>query len=73
MQDPQIRTALDLVKSFGLGGDEQVKLAVRFGAATLEAQKQADSRFFEFRDRYLHRLDGPVLRVAPAAAVKATK
>lgn len=73
MQDPQIRAALDLVKSIGLGGDEQFKLAVRFGAATQEAQKQADSRFFEFRDRHLHRLDGPVLRIAPAAAVKATK
>jgi hypothetical protein len=73
MQDPQIRAALDLVKSFGLGGDEQVKMAVRFGAATQEAQKQADSRFFEFRDRHLHRLDGPVLRVAPAAAAKVTK
>ena len=72
MQDPQIRAALDLVKSFGLGGDEQVKMAVRFGAATQEALKQADSRYFEFRDRHLQRLDGPVLRVSPAAAAKAT-
>jgi hypothetical protein len=73
MQDPQIRSALALVTSLGLGGDEQIRLAVRFGAATLEAQKQADSRFFEFRDRYLKRLDGPVLRVAPTVAAKATK
>lgn len=73
MQDPQIRAALDIVKSLGIGGDEQFKMAVRFGAATMDAQKQADSRFFEFRDRHLHRLDGPVLKVAPAAAAKATK
>jgi len=72
MQDPQIRSALELVKSIGIGGDEQIKMAIRFGAATQEAQKQADSRFFEFRDRCLHRLDGPVLRIAPAPAAKAT-
>lgn len=65
MQDPQVRAALELVKSIGLGGEEQVKLAVRFGAAVQEAQKQAETRFYEFRDRYLRRLDGPVLRVAP--------
>ncbi len=73
MQDPQIKSVLELVKTIGLGGDEQIKMAVRFGAATQEAQQQADTRFFEFRDRHLHRLDGPVLRVAPAAAPKAAK
>jgi len=73
MQDPQIRSALELVKSIGIGGDEQIKMAIRFGAATQEAQKQADSRFFEFRDRHLHRLDGPVLRIAPSATAKTTK
>ncbi|MBI3863328.1 MAG: hypothetical protein HY290_15665 [Planctomycetia bacterium] len=65
LQDPQVRAALDLVKSVGIGGEEQVKLAVRFGAATMEAQKSADSRFYQFRDRCLSRLDGPVLRVPP--------
>lgn len=73
MQDSQIKAALGLAKSFGLGGDEQVKLAIRFGAATMEAQQQADSRFFEFRDRHLHHLDSPVLRVPPAADVKTMK
>jgi hypothetical protein len=48
-------------------------MAIRFGAATQEAQKQADGRFFEFRDRHLRRLDGPVLRIAPAAPAKGTK
>lgn len=67
MQDPQVRRALELIESLGLGAGEQVKLAVRFGAAVQEAQKQADTRFFMFRDQYLQRLDGPVLRVAPPA------
>jgi hypothetical protein len=71
LEDPQVRSALELVQSLGLGGAEQVKLAVRFGAAVQEAQKQADNRFFAFLDLYLRRLDGPVLRVAPAPADKA--
>jgi hypothetical protein len=70
-QDPQIRPVLELMKSIGAGGEAQIKTAIRFGAATEEAQKEADSRFFEFRDRHLRRLDGPVLRVAPT--MSATK
>jgi hypothetical protein len=66
--DPRVRAALQLFKSLGVQGDEQIKLAIRFGAATQEAQKEADSRFFEFRDRHLKQLDGPVLRVPPAAS-----
>ncbi|HLJ09639.1 MAG TPA: hypothetical protein VKU82_00545 [Planctomycetaceae bacterium] len=73
MQDPQVQAALKLAKSIGLGGDDQVKLAVGFGAATMEAQKAADSRFFEFRDRYLRQLDTPVMRVAPSGPAKAHK
>ena len=73
MQDPQVRAALDLVKIVGLGAEDQIKLAVRFGAATLEAQKAADSRFFQFRDRYLRRLDGPVLRVPLQTAAQGAK
>jgi hypothetical protein len=65
--DPRVRAALQLFKSLGVQGDEQIKLAIRFGAATQEAQKEADSRFFEFRDRHLKQLDGPVLRIPPAA------
>lgn len=66
--DPQVRNALELFKLIGANGEEQIKLAIRFGAATMEAQKEADSRFFQFRDRYLRQLDGPVMRVAPTAA-----
>jgi hypothetical protein len=39
-----------------------VETAVRFGAATMEAQQRADDRFYAFKDRYTEKLDGPPLR-----------
>jgi hypothetical protein len=60
-EDPQVKQVLSTVKSFGLNADDQVRQAIRFGAATMTAQQTADARFFEFRDRYLKRLDGPPL------------
>jgi hypothetical protein len=60
-EDPQVKQVLQTVKSFGLGADEQIRQAIRFGAATMAAQQAADGKFFEFRDRYLKRLDGPPL------------
>lgn len=59
--DPQIKQALEAIKSFGLGADDQVRQAIRFGAATMSAQQSADTRFFEFRDRHVKHLDGPPL------------
>ena len=59
--DAQMKQVLDAVKSFGLGADDQVRQAIRFGAATMAAQQAAEARFFEFRDRYLKHLDGPPL------------
>jgi hypothetical protein len=59
--DPQVKQALEKVKSLNLGADDQIDQAIRFGAATMAAQQTADSRFFEFRDRYLKHLDGPPL------------
>jgi hypothetical protein len=59
--DPQVKQALDAVKSLGLGADDQIQQAIRFGAATMAAQQTTDSRFFEFRDRHLKHLDGPPL------------
>jgi hypothetical protein len=73
MQDPQVQSALEIIRSVGLGGEDQIKLAIRFGAATMESQKAADSQFFLFRDRYLNRLDGPVLRVAAPPPAKGAK
>ena len=59
--DPQVKQALETVKSLGLGAEDQVQQAIRFGAATMAAQQTADSHFFEFRDRHLKHLDGPPL------------
>lgn len=59
--DPQVKQVLDAVKSFGFGADDQIRQAIRFGAATMAAQQAADARFFEFRDRYLKQLDSPPL------------
>lgn len=59
--DPQVKTLLDSLKALGLGDD--VAQAVRMGAATMSAQQSAESGFFEFRDRYVDRLDGPPLLV----------
>jgi hypothetical protein len=61
-EDPQIKQALAAMKSLGLGADDQVQQAIRFGAATMAAQQAADAKFSEFRDRYVKRLDGPPLR-----------
>ncbi len=61
--DPQVKKIFEIVEALGLDGlDGQINLALRFGAATMDAQAAAESAFFEFRDRYLRRLDGPPLR-----------
>lgn len=60
-EDPRVKQVLQTVKSFGLGADDQIRQAIRFGAATMAAQQVADGKFFEFRDRYVKRLDGPPL------------
>jgi len=66
--DPQIKQILELTKAAGLGaGDDALQTALQFGAATMQAQESANSRFFEFRDRYLQRLEGPPLLIGPAA------
>lgn len=57
--DGQVSSALQFVEGLGLGG--QIDTAVRFGAATMEAQQAAGGRFAEFTDRYSQRLDAPVL------------
>lgn len=47
----------------GLGFEAALQKSIRFGAAAMAAQKAADGQFFQFRDRYAKRLDGPVLLV----------
>jgi hypothetical protein len=61
--DPQLQTALKSIKALGLGLEDGLRQAIRVGAATMAAQQTADERFFEIRDRYTRRLDGPRLPV----------
>jgi hypothetical protein len=58
--DSQVGDLLEAVDGLGLGGE--LETAVRFGAATMEAQQAASARFFEFTARYSRRLDGPALK-----------
>jgi hypothetical protein len=59
--DPRVKSALSSLKSLGIGADDQIRRAVRFGAATMEAQKAVDRRFFAFEEPLLRHLDGPPL------------
>lgn len=59
--DPQIKQITAGMKSLGVSADDQIRQAIRFGAATMAAQQSTESRFFEFRDRYTRHLDGPPL------------
>lgn len=72
-KDPQVKQALNLVQQLGLGGDgdETVQTAIRFGAAVMDAQSNADARFFRFRDSMLKHLDGPPFPWAGVPAAKA--
>lgn len=57
--DPQVKAALGLISALGVSAEAEIKKAIRFGAATMAAQKAADSDLVQLRDRYLDRLDGP--------------
>lgn len=61
--DPQIAQVRKIFGALGGARDNQLEIALGFGAATMAAQKAADRQFFEFRDRYLRRLDGPPVRL----------
>ena len=61
--DPQVKKALELARQFGLGADEQIQQALRFGAATMTAQQTSDREFATFRDIYLSSLAKPPLSV----------
>ncbi len=59
--DPQVKSALAGFKSLGVAAEDQIRQAIRFGAATLEGQKAVNRRFFAFEEPLLKRLDGPPL------------
>ena len=59
--DPQVKSAVASLKSLGNIADDQVRQAIRFGAATMEAQQAVDRRFVAFESPFLLHLDGPPL------------
>jgi hypothetical protein len=59
--DPQVKSALANLHSLGAAADDQVRQAIRFGAATMAAQQAVDRRFFAFEGPLLQHLDGPPL------------
>ena len=61
--DPQLKSVNELAKTFGLVDTSVIQRAIRFGAATMAAQQNADSLFSEFCDRYTRRLDAPPLPI----------
>lgn len=68
--NPEVKQILEPLE--GLGFDDALTKSIRFGAAAMTAQKAADGQFFQFRDRYMKRLDGPVL-LAPFESKEETK
>jgi hypothetical protein len=63
-QDPQLKSAIDTMKSLGLSDGDTLKRAIRIGAATMSTQQAADGAFAEFRDRYIRHLAGPPLQMS---------
>jgi hypothetical protein len=59
--DPRVKQALKLVEAVA-GNAANAGTALKFAAATMEAQQHADDQFVEFRLRYTKRVDGPPLR-----------
>ena len=68
--DPQVKQALELTRQLGLGADEQIQQALRFGAATMTAQQTSDREFATFRDIYLSSLARPPLTVPTEKAAR---
>ncbi len=59
--DQQVGRALEALKSLGVFSNANLTKAIRFGAATVEAQQDIDRRFDAFNSTYTQRLDGPPL------------
>ena len=57
--DPRVGQALQAIKAFGAIDEAALTEAIRFGAATMEAQEMIDMRFAAFRSDHTLRLDSP--------------
>lgn len=59
--DPQVKQALELLKSTGLAADDAVETALGVGSATMTAQERANAAFAQFLGLYRHHAEGPPL------------
>lgn len=56
-EDERVGKLLTTIRTLGVGGDEAVTKAIRFGAATMAAQEAANDAFFEFTESAGESLD----------------
>ena len=63
--DPQVVKVLEAAGGLGLGGAGALDLAMKFAAATMEAQQSLDARFGGFLLRSTRRVDGPTAWATP--------
>ncbi|MDA0816349.1 MAG: hypothetical protein O2946_02155, partial [Planctomycetota bacterium] len=61
--DPRVGQAINAIKVLGVVDEQAMAEAIRFGAATMEAQEAIDRQFAAFRSDHTLRLDGPPLTV----------
>lgn len=59
-EDERVGQLLKTVGALGLGGDGAMTTAVRFGAATMAAQEEANDAFYEFTESVGGSLDAPI-------------
>ena len=59
--DPQVKQALELLRSTGLAADDAIDTALGFGAATMAAQERVNEQFGRFLGVYREHADGPPL------------
>ncbi len=63
--DPRVKQALAGLRLLGLTDDHAITTAIRFGAATMEAQDQSNQQFIQFCNDYTRQLDSPPLVIFP--------
>ncbi len=62
-EDPQIKSLLDTLSSLGLDAGGRLDQALRHGAATQQAMRDANSRFYEFLTPYLDSVQSPPIEL----------
>lgn len=63
-ENAEVKQALELAGKLGLG-EENLTLALRFGAATMQAQQTAEAQFYKFWDGYNNQLDTSPVPLPP--------